>query len=127
MSTPNNNTMLVFDGDIIVYSKGFKHEDTEEWWVVESDIDRWIAEFFEKFGTYNYIIYLTGKGNFREETAVTHKYKGNRTKAKPKWYKDITQYLLHCHKTQLIEGMEADDAIAIHIHSFTISYRKKNI
>ena len=114
-SVPNSDTMLVIDGDIIVYSKGFKHENTEEWWIVESDIDRWIADFFKQFGTYNYIIYLTGKGNFREETAVSHKYKGNRTKPKPKWYGDITNYLLHMHRTKLVEGMEADDAIAMHL------------
>ena len=114
-TVPNKDTMLVIDGDLILYQKGFKHENTEEWWIIEADIDRWIAEFFKKFGTYNYIVYLTGKGNFREESAVTHKYKGNRVKAKPRWYEDIKQYLIHMHRTKLIEGMEADDAIAMHL------------
>jgi hypothetical protein len=114
-TVPNNDTMLIIDGDLILYQKGFKHEKTEEWWVIEADIDRWVAEFFKKFGTYNYIIYLTGKGNFREKSAVTHKYKGNRTKDKPRWYEDIKQYLIHMHRTKLVEGMEADDAIAMHL------------
>ena len=114
-TVPNNDTLLIIDGDLILYQKGFKHEKTEEWWIIEADIDRWVAEFFKKFGTYNYIIYLTGKGNFREKSAVTHKYKGNRTKDKPRWHEDIKQYLLHMHRTKLIEGMEADDAIAMHL------------
>ena len=115
MSVPNSDTMLIFDGDIILYSKGFKHEGTEDWWVIESDIDRWISEFFKKFGTYNYIIYLTGKGNFREQVATSHVYKGGRTKPKPKWYEDIKQYLIHMHRTKLVQGIEADDAIAMHL------------
>ena len=114
-SVPNKDTLLVFDGDLILYQKGFKHENTEEWWVVEADIERWIAEFFEKFGTYNYILYLTGKGNFREEVAVSHPYKGNRTKPKPKWYDDIKQYLIHMHHTKVVEGIEADDACSMNI------------
>jgi hypothetical protein len=114
-TVPNNDTMLIIDGDLILYQKGFKHEKTEEWWVVEADVDKWIAGFFKKFGTYNYIIYLTGEGNFRETSAVTHKYKGNRTKDKPRWHADIKQYLIHMHRTKLVEGMEADDAIAMHL------------
>lgn len=114
-SMPNEETLLVVDGDLILYKFGFKHENTEEWWVVEADIDNWIAEFFKKFGTYNYIIYLTGKGNFREQVAVSHKYKGNRTKPKPRWYEDIKQYLIHMHRTEVVEGIEADDAIAMNI------------
>ena len=114
-SVPNNDTMLIIDGDLILYQKGFKHEKTEEWWIVEADVDKWIAGFFKKFGTYNYIIYLTGKGNFREQSAVTYPYKGNRTKPKPRWHADIKQYLIHMHHTKLIEGMEADDAIAMHL------------
>ena len=55
-TVPNKDTMLVIDGDLILYQKGFKHENTEEWWVIEADIDSWIAEFFKKFGTYNYIV-----------------------------------------------------------------------
>jgi hypothetical protein len=117
VTVPNKDTLLVFDADIILYSKGFKHESTEEWWVVESDINKWIEDFFEKFGTTNYVLYLTGKGNFRETVAVSHVYKGGRTKAKPKWYNEIKQYLFHCHNTGVAEGMEADDLIAMALTS----------
>lgn len=112
---PNSETLLVFDGDLICYQKGFKHEKTEEWYIVEHDIDSWIAEFFEKFGTYNYIIYLTGKNNFREQAAVSHPYKGQRTKPKPKWHGDIRKYLVALHSCKVVEGYEADDEIAMHL------------
>lgn len=113
-SFPNKDTVLVFDADLILYQKGFKHEDTEEFWVIEEDINSWIYGFFEKFGTSKYILYLTGKGNFREELAVSHKYK-DRTARKPRWYKEIREFLIYMHRTEVIDGMEADDAIGIHL------------
>jgi len=114
---PNPETRLLFDGDLILYQKGFKHEETPSWGIIQADIDNWIEGILDKFGTRYYIIYLTGKGNFRDGKAVTLPYKGNRTKPKPKWYRQIKDYLLSCHPTELISGMEADDAIAIEMTS----------
>lgn len=59
------------------------------------------------------VLYLTGKGNFREKVAVTKPYKGNRKSEKPFHYKNLRAYLLHAYNTILVEGMEADDAICI--------------
>jgi len=60
------------------------------------------------------ILYLTGKGNFREEIAVTAPYKGNRENtAKPYHFDEMREYLISKWNAELIEGMEADDAMGI--------------
>ncbi|UFK09626.1 hypothetical protein [Xanthomonas phage DES1] len=59
-------------------------------------------------------LYLTGKGNFRDELATIKEYKGNRdVKAKPFYYKEIREYMEHFQGAEVIHGQEADDAIGI--------------
>jgi hypothetical protein len=61
-----------------------------------------------------YIGYLTGNSNFRDEVAVTRPYKGNRDKNhKPAHYKEIREYLIRHHNGVVVEGIEADDALGI--------------
>ena len=115
MGFPNEDTIIVLDGDILLYSIGFGSETIEQEWIVESRVEKFIQTLFEKFGTYNYKVYLTGDNNFRKETAVTHKYKGNRKAEKPKWYDAIRDYLIHMHRTEVCEDIEADDGMAMHI------------
>ena len=57
-------------------------------------------------------LYLTGQGNFREHLATILPYKGNRDPThKPKYYRDIKDYLIDFWDAQVIEGREADDAM----------------
>jgi 5'-3' exonuclease len=59
-------------------------------------------------------LFLTGSGNFREEVATLLKYKGNREDTpKPEHYKALREYAIDHLGAELIEGMEADDALAI--------------
>jgi hypothetical protein len=59
-------------------------------------------------------IYLTGKGNYRHKAATTHPYKGNRDPDhKPVHYQAIIDYLLNTWDAEMVEGMEADDAMGI--------------
>ena len=63
---------------------------------------------------YQYQGFLSGKGNFRNEIAVTLPYKGNRDpKHKPKWYKEIREYLVDQWQAKIVDGIEADDALTI--------------
>jgi hypothetical protein len=58
--------------------------------------------------------YLTGKGNFRYDVATILPYKGNRDPShKPKYYKEIREYLVNNYDVEVVEGIEADDAISI--------------
>lgn len=57
---------------------------------------------------------LVYEPNFRDDIAVTKKYKGTRSGNKPTHYNNLTAYILARYKTKLAIGMEADDLISIH-------------
>lgn len=67
-----------------------------------SEFDRDKARFF-----------LTGGGNYREQIATLAPYKGNRTNRKPKYYKELRDYLVRQWGAEVVEGMEADDMVSI--------------
>lgn len=56
--------------------------------------------------------FLSGDGNFREQVATILPYKGTRTQRKPKYYKELRNYLVAAYGVEIIHGREADDAIA---------------
>lgn len=58
------------------------------------------------------ILYLTGKGNFRNEIAVSQKYK-ERPSLKPWHFNNLTAYIKGKYDWIQSEGMEADDLMAI--------------
>ena len=69
----------------------------------------------------SYKIYLTGKGNFRNDVATIMGYKHNRLDAeKPALYQEIRDYLVQHHKATVVTGMEADDALSI-VHARSVS------
>ena len=71
-----------------------------------------------RVGSYSCVTYLTGTGNFREKIATIQPYKGNRPDRKPIHYDAITDYLIYKYKAIVVDGMEADDAMAIYQSSF---------
>jgi hypothetical protein len=107
--------LLVIDADIIVYSIGWGCEKEIDEDQVHRRVDDFFSKLFATHNTFNYKAYLTGKGNFRIEKAVSHVYKGTRKKDKPKWYSSIKEHLIHEWSCEVIEGMEADDKLAMEI------------
>lgn len=100
------------DADILVYRFGFASEgDPAEFALAR------LSEFLDNLSLSDGINevwgYLTGKGNFRNEIAVTAPYKGNRILAKPYHYQLLREYMERAWGFEVIEGMEADDAIGI--------------
>lgn len=66
----------------------------------------------QKTGTNDYRLYIGGKNNFRE--AIDADYKANRISApKPKYYRDIREYMQSQWGANLVDGMEADDRVGI--------------
>jgi hypothetical protein len=62
-------------------------------------------------------IYLSGKGNFRDELPLPSKYKSNRKDLiRPLLLEDIKLYLINNHKAKVVQGMEADDMIAMRMY-----------
>lgn len=75
---------------------------------------QFIENILEKTNAEHYKIFLTGKGNFREEIATILPYKGNRSSTnKPVHYQAIKDYLVNVWKAEVVGGMEADDMLAI--------------
>lgn len=59
-------------------------------------------------------VFLTGKGNYREDVASLQQYKGNRDPThKPKYYKQLREYLMDIWQAEIVDGMEADDMVSI--------------
>ena len=82
-------------------------------------VDKAIESFKEKFKTKDIRLFLTGKGNFREEIATILPYKGNRdSSSKPVHYEAIKTYLINRYKAEVQEGQEADDALGIEQYSY---------
>ena len=106
--------MLLIDGDIICYRSGFSKEAESLPELLEV-ADSYIQSIVERADPEikQYTVFLSGKGNFRKDIAVTKEYKGNRTAEKPQYLDDIRAHLLTTHPSDLSEGEEADDRIAI--------------
>jgi 5'-3' exonuclease len=63
-------------------------------------------------------VYLTGKGNFRDQIEYGRGYKDNRDPShRPKHYKAIKEYMIKNWGAKLVNGMEADDAIGLDAYS----------
>ena len=105
--------MALLDADIICYRTGFASEDVDEKLCLARVTELVTDIVYFQLKCDDYKAYITGKGNFRNDIAVTAPYKGNRKDMKrPKHYEAIRKHLVDLGATQ-VEGMEADDAIAI--------------
>ena len=105
--------MALLDADIICYRTGFASEDVDEKVCLARVTELVMDVVFSQLKCDDYKAYITGKENFRNDIAVTAPYKGNRKDMKrPVHYDAIRRHLVDLGATQ-VEGMEADDAIAI--------------
>lgn len=78
---------------------------------VEEAVDRAGIEF-DKLE-----LFLTGKGNFREQVATIRGYKSNRRdNVRPVHYRGIRRYMRERWGAQVVRGYEADDALAMVAH-----------
>ena len=105
--------VALLDGDIFVYRIGFASEDVDEKLCLARVTELVTDIVYFRLNCDDFKAYITGKGNFRNDIAVTAPYKGNRKDLKrPKHYEAIRKHLVDLGAI-LVEGMEADDAIAI--------------
>jgi hypothetical protein len=106
--------MILIDADILVYRIAFGNEDDSIDYA-KKNMDNLIAEILVGVGSDadSYQLYLTGGGNFRKELATIQPYKGTRKSEKPKHYQALRDYLVDHWNAKVIQGMEADDALAM--------------
>lgn len=111
----------LIDADIPAYSVAFMCESISSWNLVEKQVDNFMRKRIQESGGTHLIGFLTNGGkNYRLADAVTYEYKGNRAGSeRPKWYTKIREYLVSAWKCQVMQGIEADDALAIAHKYFT--------
>jgi hypothetical protein len=112
--------IALVDADIIGYRIAFacKNESTT---TAKHTLNNYIADIltcgvdntFDGCYVDQWKLFLTGKNNFRNNIAVTAVYKGNRTAPKPEHLPALRQHMVKEWGAVVVEGQEADDAIAI--------------
>ena len=113
MTKPSDKPRLaIIDADIICYRVGFASEDVREE-VCLARVTKLVNEIvYQDLQCDDYKAYITGKGNYRNELAITEPYKGNRKDAKRPQHYDAIRTHLQRLGAELVEGSEADDAVA---------------
>lgn len=106
----------LIDGDIVAYRCAFAHKDDSVDLACKG-VDELMEFILNECSFYNstglYEVYITGKNNFRNNIAVTHKYKGNRKDAeKPFHLPYIRNHLVTKYNAIVSAGEEADDLIS---------------
>ena len=111
------NKQVLVDGDPFAYRAAFSCEDDSEEEAlakVDSVLDDALNEVMWEVSEDNYQIFLTGKGNFRYDIAVSHEYKGNRKGVeKPAHLQAIRQHMIDNWSAIVSKGEEADDLLGI--------------
>jgi len=107
--------IALIDADIISYRVGFACQDENDERYVARTVRSFITDILiELEDVEDYECFLTGKGNFRTQYAVTQEYKGNRKgNERPKWIDYIREVLETDYDASVSAGQEADDDIAI--------------
>jgi len=110
--------VILIDGDIVAYRCAYKSKDDRAEYAAYS-VGSYLSDLISDLYILiedepEYRVFLTGKGNFRHEYAVTAGYKENRKdKEKPEHLAVIRQYLIDEWEAVVSDEEEADDLIAI--------------
>jgi len=111
----------LIDSDLIAYRISFACKDESETHAkyslnnyVNDILVRGVDQAYPSCFVDQWKLYLTGSNNFRVDIAKTAVYKGNRLAPKPQHLPALRQHLVDEWGAVVIEGQEADDAVAIH-------------
>lgn len=118
----NNHQFSNYDNyrDAMKFAKERKEEEPVVWSRKEIEplenclqmVKTSLENTLNVLGTKEYRLYLGGRRNFRDDLFAD--YKANRDAApKPKYYRDIRDYLVREWDARICDGIEADDAVAI--------------
>ena len=108
---------VLIDGDIIAYRAAFSTEQmgSQDTRNKVDDLIEFILDstvLFPEIGL-DYSVYLTGKGNFRDDIAKSYPYKGNRKSVqKPRHLQTARDHMESKYQAIISKGEEADDLIA---------------
>jgi len=101
----------ILDADSFVFRAAAASEN-DDLFVAAERVDFMINTALDEVGAKEYILFLTGKDNFRYK--VFPEYKAFRKdKPRPKWEQALKNHLRDQWDAQIVNGMEADDACGI--------------
>lgn len=102
---------LLIDADIVCFRGAFSAEDDEEF-VANARSEGIIRDICQTLGSEDVELWLSGNNNFRY--GVYPEYKANRITAKrPRWEKEVKQFLTDVWGAQWSDGCEADDMLGV--------------
>lgn len=116
-----NDFLVLEEGDLYYTPREVIREESD----ALACCDNLIERIKNRVKARHYVYYLTGQGNYREEAATLKKYKGNRP-PKPYHYAAVKRHLISQYGAKVIDGCEADDAVAVGM-SVQIRKGKKGI
>lgn len=117
--------IVLIDGDVLRYELGAVAIEKDECFGVPTErpwpdadvhalVDQRIQSIIERCEANEYRVYLTGDGNFRFGIATLKPYKGNRSAVqKPYHWRTVSDRLVQQWGARTVEGIEADDALAL--------------
>lgn len=108
----------LIDGDLIVYRASSACKEDEPVSYALHNVKLTMERICDRFDRgLSQRTYLTGEGNYRVALATIKPYKGNRTQPKPQYLPDCREYLGYAWNATVVDGKEADDALATEQYS----------
>lgn len=105
------------DADTLVYLVAYKYRESDDTEAALQELDIYVRTILDNTATTYYAGFLGGEKCFRYGVAKTKPYKGNRPPS-PDWYKKwsgpMKAYLRDEWNFQIVNGIEADDAVCIY-------------
>jgi hypothetical protein len=104
---------VFIDGDQLMYAVGFSSEGEPLSYCLNT-VKQTLNKIQRDCGAEHRDVWIKGANNFRESVSVSRTYKANRTASKkPKYLKEIHDYLVEYQGAQEAHGMEADDMLSV--------------
>ncbi len=100
----------LLDGDIYAFRSAASAEH-DNIGIAIFRVEEMIDKTLHETGADEFSIYLSGDNNFRYQ--IYPEYKSNRTQPKPRFLKEVKDYLITKYKAEVSDGCEADDLLGI--------------
>lgn len=108
--------IVLIDGDSLPYVTCYNgvKEGLTELEDYKRKTDNYILAILQCVASSSYIMFLSGKDNFRYKIEAQKPYKGNRGGGeKPLFFDEIRQYLIDTYKAVVTDGCENDDLLVM--------------